>query len=183
MAVCLNILSSPFLLLSIMKGNRPLRLRQLENATKKNCPSPLPGSFHMTLLQCCQSKVKQSLKAGNLSPTPPAELVIVTKMHREYVNPHEGMIRLSKTPSNVYFHCHPSCVQKQQPFFILTLVTIHREMKPLLGALHRQYIYENFGLMVPYWARLCNDFSSFFLSFFLFCVSKVQSKVNIKVFL
>ena len=121
---------------------------------QKNYPSPLPGSFHMTLLQCCHSKVsvcygcKQSLKAGNLSPPSPVDLIIVTKMRREYVDPHEGMIRLSKTPSNVYFHCHPSCVQKQQPFFIPTLVTFHWEIKPLLGALHRQYIYENFGLTV-----------------------------------
>ena len=118
--------------------------------SQPNGSSPLPGSYLMTLLQCCHSKVsvcyscKQSLKPGSQPPPPPADLVIVTKMRREFVDPRKGVLRLSKTPSNVYFHCHPNCVQRQQPYFIPGLVTIQPEVKPLLGAVHRQYIFENF---------------------------------------
>lgn len=117
-------------------------------------PETTSSYYAITLLQNCHSKVsvcygcRQNLKIENQIPPPPADLVIMTKMRREYIDPQDGTPRVGKTPSNVYFHCHPDCVKKKQVYFTPHLAHIQPEVKAFLTPTHINYLYGNFGMSV-----------------------------------
>jgi hypothetical protein len=126
------------------------------NPDSNSVPSPVPhpGCFIITLLKNCHSKVsvcygcRQHFKTGNQPLSPPADLIIYTKMRREYIDPQDGSSRMGKTPTNVYFHCHPDCVKKKQQYFITYLAFVQPEVKPFLTITHLNYIRQIFGLGV-----------------------------------
>ncbi len=82
-------------------------------------PSPGQGQFIVYLLGYCPSQTSVCFGCGNALkpnasiPAPPGNLVVVSKMAREWS--YQG--RLFSRPSNVYFHCVISCIQRKQPNF------------------------------------------------------------------
>ncbi|KXJ05142.1 hypothetical protein AC249_AIPGENE18718, partial [Exaiptasia diaphana] len=81
------------------------------SATGMSPSFPSVGTYTITLLENCHSKVsvcygcRQQFARNQI----PADLVIVTKMRREFTSPKDGSQQVNKVPSNVYFHCHPDC--------------------------------------------------------------------------
>jgi uncharacterized FlgJ-related protein len=86
------------------------------------------------------------MKAGNQLLPPPGDLVLVTKMRRDFIDPHNGTERIAKEPSNVYFHCHPDCVKRKQPHFVACFAHVDPEVTPYLTDVHTDYIYKNFNI-------------------------------------
>ena len=90
-----------------------------------------PNSFIVYLLGFCpvlQTSIcfgcGSSLKPGGQIGNPPADLVIVSKMHREWRQ--DGKTRIKA--ANVYFHCILDCLRCKQPFFQPNQCTVPQQM-------------------------------------------------------
>lgn len=120
--------------------------------SKPPFPSPSVGVFNIYLLQFCPSQVakcfgcQQALKPGGHIPQIPSNIVIVTKMRREYTSPSNGE-KVSKV-SNVYFHCCVDCVKRKQPHFVPAQSIIPESIIPHLLPLHVEYLKAVLGMNV-----------------------------------
>ena len=91
-----------------------------------NISSPMPhnpaaGTFMVSLLQFCPSSVRswhscfgcyQALKPGGTTALPPHDLVITSRMQRQFRLPTGELIHKE---GNVYFHVNINCVRRKQP--------------------------------------------------------------------
>lgn len=118
--------------------------------------SPLPDittarGFSVNLLQFCPALVRscygcaQPLKPGGVIGTPPYDLVIVTRMNREFPDPVTGLIRSKE--GNVYFHVNLNCLRRKQPYFNPQMAVIPRELLQQLRPEHLQLLQEFGALM------------------------------------
>ena len=111
-------------------------------------PSPNQGQFIVYLLKYCPAQTSVCFGCGNTLkpnasiPAPPGDLVIVSKMAREWS--YQGL--LYRKPSNVYFHCVISCIQRKQPNFDGRCCFIPLELESLLTLVHRQYLRNHLGI-------------------------------------
>lgn len=111
-------------------------------------PSPGQGQFIVYLLEYCPSQTSVCFGCGNTLkpnasiPAPPGNLVVVSKMAREWS--HQG--RLFSRPSNVYFHCVISCIQRKQPNFDGRCCFIPLQLESFLTLVHRQYLRSHLGI-------------------------------------
>ena len=109
---------------------------------KPGFPSPPEGVFYCYLLEFCPPQVSkcygcsQGLKLEGQVAQPPFNLVIVTKMKREYYSNREKKSKLS----NVYFHCSLKCVRQKQPYFLSTMCKIPPELTPFLLPCHKDML-------------------------------------------
>ena len=77
------------------------------------------SSFRIILLQLCSPSVRQcygssqALKPGGIIASPPHDLVIMTRMNRQYGENTTGEMRVKE--GNVYFHLNVHCVRREQP--------------------------------------------------------------------
>ena len=112
-------------------------------------PAPRPNSFIIYLIGFCSPQTSvcfgcgSSLKPGGLIGNPPADLVIVSNMHREWRK--DGDIRCKS--ANVYFHCILTCVRNKQPFFQPDQCTIPQQIQHFLTQEHILYIGQSFANM------------------------------------
>jgi len=110
--------------------------------------SPGQGQFIVYLLQYCPPQTSVCFGCGNTLkpnatiPAPPGDLVIVSKMAREWS--YQG--RLYRKPSNVYFHCNVPCVQRKQPNFNGRSCFVNLDIESLLTYVHRQFIRDHLGI-------------------------------------
>ena len=110
-------------------------------------PCPPPDTFIIYLLGMCPKQTsvcfgrRNSLKPGGFIGTPPADLVIGSKMVRTWI--HEG--QQQSRPANVYFHCISTCVRQKQPYFQPCHTSIARQIVPFLRDEHWQYLNQTFG--------------------------------------
>ena len=107
-------------------------------------PSANPGQFLVYLLQFCPGQTSMCFGCGNplkpdgVIPETPNDLVVVSKMLREWM--YQGVAN-SKV-KNVYFHCSKVCIQRKQPNFRNTCF-IPQQIQPYLLHLHREHINMN----------------------------------------
>ena len=93
-------------------------------------PSPYTNSFIVYLLGFCPVQTSicfgcgSSLKPGGQIGNPPAHLVIVSNMHKEWRQ--EGETR--RKAANVYFLCILDCVRRKQPLFQPNQCTVPQQM-------------------------------------------------------
>ena len=110
-------------------------------------PSPISGKFMVYLLQFCPGQTStcfgcgNPLKQGAVIPDAPNDLVVVSKMQREWM--FQG--RMYSKISNVYFHCATACILRKQPNFVFSSCFIAPQIEPFLLPLHRDYIRMNLG--------------------------------------
>ena len=115
-------------------------------------PSPPPGFFVLYLLKFCDPRVSKCygcgypIKVSGLTNIPPSDLLIVTKLCREYRK--EGQARVSNEFKNVYFHANLQCVHKKIPNFLPSSLQIPQHILPYLGMMHRQHLINNLRLSV-----------------------------------
>ena len=115
--------------------------------SQQNYPCPQPDMFLIYLLGMCPKQTsicfgcRNSLKPGGVIGTPPADLVIVSKMVRTWT--HEG--QQQSQHANVYFHCVPTCVRQKQPYFQPCHTFIASQIVALLRDEHWQYLNQTFG--------------------------------------
>ena len=100
----------------------------LQSGAMISCfPSPNQGQFIVYLLQYCPPQTSvcfgcsNGLKHNGTVLPPPRDLVIVSKMARDWVC--QGVV-YSK-PANVYFHCNTACIKRKQPFLMGKCVLFH----------------------------------------------------------
>lgn len=116
---------------------------------KSKYPDPHAGVFHISLLQLCPPQVAKCYGCGQLLKLngricqPPYDLVIVTKMNREFRTANGD--KQSKV-SNVYFHCSARCVRNKQPYFLPNVCICPPEIVDLLEQSHRDVIRQELGL-------------------------------------
>ena len=90
-----------------------------------NISSPAPqnseaGIFTVSLLQFCPSSVRscfgcsQALKPGGTIALPPHDLVITSRMQRQFRSPTGELMHKE---GNVYFHVNINCVRRKQPYY------------------------------------------------------------------
>ena len=112
------------------------------------------GGFRITFLQLCSPLVRlcygcsQTLKPGCMIaiPPPPNDLVIMTRMNRQYRDNTTGEMRSKE--GNVYFHLNVHCIRRKQPYFIPQIATLSDETAPYLTQAHLHFL-RAFGLNLP----------------------------------
>jgi hypothetical protein len=111
-------------------------------------PSPNIGEFHIYLMQFCPSHTSKCfgcgnpLKANNAPELPPNDLVIVSKMLREWSYQGTSQSKMA----NVYFHCNQSCVARKQSGFQGLTFSNPQQIKPHLLEVHAAYLREHLGI-------------------------------------
>lgn len=111
-------------------------------------PDPPPGLVEVTLLHLCDPRVStcygcsQPIRSAGVHVPPPADLVVVTKMRRDFVV--AGEKRPGKL-GNVYFHAHMSCIRSTLAHFLPSLLTVKTHVRQLLTPLHRQHLIDSLG--------------------------------------
>ena len=111
------------------------------------------SSFRIILLQLCSQLVRvcfgcsQELKPGGKIASPPHDLVIMTRMNRQYRENSTGEMRFKM--GNVYFPLNVHCVKCKQPYFCPQIATLSEETVPYLTQVHLQYLRE-FGISLPF---------------------------------
>ena len=104
---------------------------------------PHPGSFEVTLIHLCDPRVStcygcgQAIRTPRMLLPPLADLVVVTKMRRDYTATEaekKGKRR------NVYFHTNLSCIRAKQANFMLNIVSVQPHVRHLLTPLHKQHL-------------------------------------------
>ena len=106
-------------------------LHAIQDAPK---PNPPPGVFVVYLLKFCDPRVSKCYGCG----PPPSDLVIVTKLCREYRK--DGQPRVSSEFNNTYFHANLQCLQKKLPHSLPSFLQIPPHIHPHLSILHRQHL-------------------------------------------
>ena len=89
----------------------------------------------------------QALKPGGIIASPPHDLVIMTRMNRQYGENTTGEMRVKE--GNVYFHLNVHRVRREQPYFSPQTTTLSEETVPYPTQAHLQYLRE-FGLSLPF---------------------------------
>ena len=80
---------------------------------------------------------------GNSSkePMPSADLVVVSKMRREYTV--AGERRYISKMGDVYFHPNMSNIKNKQAHFLPSLLTVRSHVRQLLTPLYRQHLMDS----------------------------------------
>jgi hypothetical protein len=127
---------------------------QTQHPATPSCPLPAASSAHgffVNLLQLCPQLVRscygcaQPLKPGGIIAIPPYDLVIMSRMNREFCDPATGMSRSRE--GNVYFHLHLDCLRRKQPYFNPQMVVVPREVHQHLRPEH-MCLLQQFGVLV-----------------------------------
>jgi hypothetical protein len=111
---------------------------------------PLEG-IYVQLLQLCSPLVRtcfgcsQSLKPHGAIAIEPYDLVLVTKMNREWPDKITGERRQSF--QNVYFHINLRCIKMKQPYFSPRMVTTPDSVRAHLTPVHKHFLTE-FGIII-----------------------------------
>ncbi len=131
----------------------PLRSETQHSATS-SCPRPdttTAHGFSVNLLQFCPHLVRscygctQPLKPGGFIAIPPYDLVIMSRMNREFRDPVTGVSRSKE--GNVYFHVHLDCLRRKQPYFNPQMAVVPRELFQHLRPEHICLL-QQFGALV-----------------------------------
>jgi hypothetical protein len=69
----------------------------------------------------------EALKPGGRIPHPPDDLVVTTRLNRQYYN-QDGQLQTSPRISSVYFHLNPQCVRAACPLFAVTSCQIPNDL-------------------------------------------------------
>ena len=123
-----------------------------ETATS-SCPRPdtIAHGFSVNLLQFFPPLVRschgctQPLKPGGVIAIPPYDLVIISRMNREFRDPVTGVLRSKE--GNVYFHLHLDCLRRKQPYFNPDMAVVPRELFQHLRPEHFCLL-QQFGALV-----------------------------------
>ena len=111
-------------------------------------PDPPPGLAEVTLLHLCDPRVSichgcsQPIRLAGAHVPPPADLVVVSKMRRDYTV--AGERRQGKL-GNVYFHTNLSCIKNKLAHFLPSLLTVQSHVRLLLTPLHKQHLIDSLG--------------------------------------
>ena len=150
--------SNPSFVRSGFQYNHPIRLDTSIDGTHMtpysgpSHSSSSQSSFRIILLQLCSPLVRlcygcsQALKPGGIIASPPHDLVIMTRMNRQYRENTTGEMRVKE--GNVYFHLNVHCVRRKQPYFSPQTTTLSEETVPYLTQMHLLYL-KKFGLSLP----------------------------------
>ena len=137
---------------STTKSQSPLP--SIHNTAQHQPPAQQPTTTHgfsVNLLQFCPRLVRscygctQPLKPGGFIAMPPYDLVITSRMNREFCDPVTGVLRSKE--GNVYFHLHLDCLRRKQPYFHPQMVVVPRELFQYLRPEHL-CILQQFGALV-----------------------------------
>lgn len=115
-------------------------------------PKPLPGILVFARLSFLDSKVTRcygcgdTLKPGGTNPPPPDDLVLTTRLRRQYLK--KGRQHTSPDISSVYYHVNPYCIRVTFPAFQPNSCRIPSDLQPFLLPEHKQVIFERLAAMV-----------------------------------
>ena len=107
--------------------------------------------IRIQLLQLCSRLVRtcfgcsQSLKPQGRIAAPPCDMVLTTKMYRQWADRNTGEMRQSF--QNVYFHVNARCVRMKQPYFTPQMALLPEAVALHLTPVHINYL-RDFGLAV-----------------------------------
>ena len=128
--------------------SRSTESRSTESRSTESRSHGVRSLFMLYLLQFCPGQTStcfgcgNPLKQGTAIPDAPNDLVVVSKMPREWM--FQG--RTYSKISNVYFHCATACILRKQPNFVVSSGFVAPQIEPYLLPLHRDYIRMNLGI-------------------------------------
>ena len=104
-------------------------------------PDPLPGTYLVYILKYCHKNVSVCYGCSgsfylNGYPAAPADMVVVTKACRTYVDSTTHQKVISDKPSNVYYHFNYGCIALKDHLFYPQSMQVPNDLKPHLQAEH-----------------------------------------------
>lgn len=87
-------------------------------------PDPPPGLAEVTLLHLCDPRVSichgcsQPIRLAGAHVPPPADLAVVSKLHRDYT------VAGERRQGKLYFHTNLSCIKNKLAHFLPSLLTV-----------------------------------------------------------
>ena len=133
-------------IINIQMLPRPLWFIQFNSAIPLSTP---PESIRIQLLQLCSPLLRtcfgcsQSLKPHGVIAPPPHDMVLVTRMSRDWPDKRTGEMRHSL--ANVYFHVNVPCVRMKQLYFDPQMSILPHAITAHLTPIHFHFLRE-FGL-------------------------------------
>ena len=113
-------------------------------------PNPTPGILVFARLAFLDSKVTRcygcgySLKPDRSIPDPPDDLVLTTRLHRQYYK--AGQQQTSPDISTVYYHVNPFCIRVTFSSFEPNVCRIPADLQPFLLQEHKQMIVQRLAV-------------------------------------
>ena len=106
-----------------------------------NLPDPLPGTYFIYILKYCHKNVAVCYGCSgsfylNGYPAVPADMVVVSKACRTYVDSSTHQKVISDKPSNVYYHFNYGCIALKDSLFSPQSMQVPDDLKPHLQAEH-----------------------------------------------
>ena len=120
------------------------QVKESTSPTYPQRPKPTPGILVFARLAFLDSKVTRrygggyTLKPDGAIPDPPDDLVLTTRLHRQYYK--AGQQQTSPDISNVYCYVNPFCIMVTFPSFEPNLCRIPADLQPFLLREHKQMI-------------------------------------------
>ena len=110
-------------------------------------PRPSPGVFMFGRLPFLDSRVSHCYGCGDPLkpiPSPPHNLVLITRLHRKY--PKDGVMQVSPSISPVYIHTNQYCARNALPEFTPASCHLPDDLIPFLLQEHYDLIFVELGL-------------------------------------
>lgn len=118
-----------------------MQIKEDKPPTYPQRPKPTPGILVFARLAFLDSKVTRcygcgySLKPDGTIPDPPDDLVLTTRLHRQYYK--AGQQQTSPDILNVYHHVNPFCIGVTFPLFDPNLCRMPADLRPFLLQEHK----------------------------------------------
>ena len=131
--------------------HEPKQIKENTPPTYPQRPKPTPGILVFARLAfLLDSKVTRcygcgySLKPDGTIPDPPDDLVLTTRLHRQYYK--AGQQQTPPDISNVYYHGNPFCIKVTFPLIEPHLCRIPADLQPFLLQEHKQMIVQRLAV-------------------------------------
>ena len=113
---------------------------------KPTLPEPAPNQYILSMLKICNRNVSKCYDCGGVFyekgyPQVPNDLVVVTKLHQQFIDPKTKVPTMSSEFSKVYFHFNGTCIRRYNSCFVPQLVEVAENSKSLFSDVHKTFLH------------------------------------------
>ena len=113
---------------------------------KSTLQEPALNQYILSMLKICHRSVSKCYGCGGAFyeksyPQETNDLVAVTKLRRQFVNPKTKVSKTSSEFSKVYFHFSGTCIRRYSSCFVPQLVQVVEILKSLSSDVHKTFLH------------------------------------------
>ena len=113
---------------------------------KPTLPEPTPNQYILSMLKICNRNVYKCYDCGGVFyekgyPQVPNDLVVVTKLHQQFIDPKTKVPTTSSEFSKVYCHFNGTCIRRYNSCFVPQLVKVAENLKSIFSDVHKTFLH------------------------------------------